>query len=131
MRGASFSLSLSNKCLTYDLGCARVKRMAGTLQPGRKRILRYLALRVVGQSVVGARRGDLSSPRGAIRDRNRRPTSESTVKRLYGENGEVRLGLESGENGEPLIPAVGARVQGRVAHGVVHPAEKKAARGRA
>ncbi len=51
-----------------------------------------------------------------------------TVKRLYRENGEVRLGLENGDHGEPLLPTVDARVQGRVVH-VVHLAEKKAARG--
>jgi hypothetical protein len=37
---------LSNKCLTYGLGCARVKLMAGSLQPRREKILRYLAWRV-------------------------------------------------------------------------------------
>ena len=117
MKGASFSLALSNKCLAYDLDCARVKRMAATLQLGRERILRYLALRAVGQSMVGARRGT-----------SRRPTSALTVKRLYRENGEVRLGLENGDHGEPLLPTVDARVQERVVH-VVHLAEKKAARG--
>ena len=93
--------------------------MAATLQLGRERILRYLALRAVGQSMVGARRGT-----------SRRPTSALTVKRLYRESGEVRLGLENGDHGEPLLPTVDERVQGRVVH-VVHLAEKKAARGRA
>ena len=93
--------------------------MAATLQLGRERILRYLALRVVGRSMVGAR-GRTS----------RRPASALTVKRLSMENGEVRLGLENGDHGEPLLPTVDARVQGRVVH-VVHLAEKKAARGEA
>ena len=119
MRGASFSLSLSNKCLAYNLDCARVKRMAGALQLGREGILRYLALRVVGRSMVGARRGA-----------SRRPASALFVKRLYRENGEVRLRLENGDHGELVPPTVDARVQGRVVR-VVHLAEKKAARGRA
>jgi repressor LexA len=38
--------SLSNKCLTYGLGCARVRRMDESLGPRRERILRYLARRV-------------------------------------------------------------------------------------
>lgn len=60
---------------------------------------------------------------------SRRPTSALTVKRLYRENGEVRLGLENGDHAEPLLPTVDARVQGRVVH-VVHLAEKKATRDR-
>jgi hypothetical protein len=119
MRGASFSLSLSNKCLTYNLDCARVKRMAGTVQLGREGILRYLALRVVRRSMVGARRGA-----------SRRFASTLTVKRLYREKGEVRLRLENGDHGELVLPTVNARIQGRVVC-VVHLAEKKAARGRA
>ncbi|MDP8948399.1 MAG: hypothetical protein M3N09_09940 [Actinomycetota bacterium] len=51
------------------------------------------------------------------------------MKRLYRENGEVRLGLENGDHAEPLLPTVDARVQGRVVH-VVHLAEKKATRDR-
>jgi hypothetical protein len=30
--------SLSNRCLTYDLDCARVRLMIGALHPGRERI---------------------------------------------------------------------------------------------
>ena len=93
--------------------------MAGTLLLGRERILRYLAPRVVERSMVGARRGTSC-----------RLASALTVKRLYRENGEVRLGLENSDHGEPLLPTVDARVRGRVVH-VVHLAEKKAVRGRA
>ena len=38
------------------------------------------------------------------------------MKRLSMENGEVRYGLENGDNGEHLLPTVDERVNGRVVH---------------
>ncbi len=50
------------------------------------------------------------------------------MKRLYGENGGVRLWLENSDHGELVLPAVDARVQGCVLR-VMHLADKNAARG--
>ena len=99
---------------------------------------RYLLLRVVGQSMVGARieDGDLlvveedEAPLdGAVIVALLGDGEEVTVKRLYREErGTVRLRPENGDHEELVLPAEDVRVQGRVVH-VVHPPEKKAAGG--
>src|ERR687897_2121216 len=89
---------------------------------------RYL-LRVVGQSMVGARieDGDLL----VVEEDDEIPPDgsvvvvlgdgdEVTVKRLYREGAKVRLRPENGEHKEILVPAEEVRVQGRVLY-VVHP----------
>lgn len=93
---------------------------AEMLQPvsGKQRYL----LRVVGESMVGANihDGDLlvveeakDPPEGAIvvalLD-----SEEVTVKRLYRENGSVRLRPENPEHEEIVLPAGHVQVQGRV-----------------
>jgi repressor LexA len=99
---------------------------------------RYLLLRAVGQSMVGARieDGDLlvveedEAPLdGAVIVALLGDGEEVTVKRLYREErGTVRLRPENGDHEELVLPAEDVRVQGRVVH-VVHPPEKKAAGG--
>jgi repressor LexA len=99
---------------------------------------RYLLLRVVGQSMVGARieDGDLlvveedEAPLdGAVIVALLGDGEEVTVKRLYREErGTVRLRPENGDHEELVLPAEDVRVQGRVVY-VVHPPEKKAAGG--
>ena len=74
--------------------------------------------------MVGARRGSLAAERGD----DLRPASEVSVKRLYRENGEVRPGLKKGDHGELVLPAEGARVQGRVVR-IVHPSREKSRQG--
>jgi repressor LexA len=101
---------------------------------GRRRYL----LRVVGQSMVGARieDGDLlvveedeAPPDGAVIVALLGDGEEVTVKRLYREERRtVRLRPENGDHEELVLPAEDVRVQGRVVH-VVHPPEKKAAGG--
>src|SRR5918993_3105714 len=94
-----------------------------SVRSGRRRYL----LRVVGQSMVGARieDGDLLvveedeiPPDGAVVVALL--GDEVTVKRLYREGAKVRLRPENGEHQEILVPAEEVRVQGRVLY-VVHP----------
>jgi repressor LexA len=101
---------------------------------GRRRYL----LRVVGQSMVGARieDGDIllveedeAPPDGAVIVALLRGGEEVTVKRLYREEGgTVRLRPENGDHEELVLPSEDVRVQGRVAY-VVHPPKKRAAGG--
>ena len=101
---------------------------------GRRRYL----LRVVGQSMVGARieDGDLlvveedEAPLdGAVIVALLGDGEEVTVKRLYREErGTVRLRPENGDHEELVLPAEDVRVQGRVVY-VVAPPEEKAAGG--
>jgi repressor LexA len=92
---------------------------------GRRRYL----LRVVGQSMIGARieDGDLlvveedeDPPEGAIVVALLRDGEEVTVKRLYREGEMIRLKPQNGEHEDLLIPAREVRLQGRVVH-VIHP----------
>src|SRR5215207_1526378 len=96
-----------------------------SVRSGRRRYL----LRVVGQSMVGARieDGDLLvveegeiPPDGAVVVALLSDGDEVTVKRLYREGAKVRLRPENGEHKEILVPADEVRVQGRVVY-VVHP----------
>src|ERR687897_3922709 len=96
-----------------------------TTRSGRRRYL----LRVVGQSMVGARieDGDLvvveedeAPPDGAVVVALLRDGEEVTVKRLYTEGNKVRLRPENGDQEELVLPAEDVRVQGRVVY-VVHP----------
>jgi repressor LexA len=96
-----------------------------SVRSGRRRYL----LRVVGQSMVGARieDGDLLvveedeiPPDGAVVVALLGDGDEVTVKRLYREGAKVRLRPENGEHKEILVPAEEVRVQGRVVY-VVHP----------
>jgi repressor LexA len=97
---------------------------------GRRRYL----LRVVGQSMVGARieDGDLlvveedeAPPDGAVIVALLRDGEEVTVKRLYREEGNrVKLRPENGDHEERVLPAEDVRVQGRVVY-VVHPPGRK------
>jgi repressor LexA len=90
---------------------------------------RYL-LRVVGQSMVGARieDGDLlvveedeAPPDGAVIVALLWDGEEVTVKRIYREEGNrVRLRPENGDHEELVLPAEDVRVQGRVFY-VLHP----------
>jgi repressor LexA len=92
-----------------------------SVRSGRRRYL----LRVVGQSMVGARieDGDLLvveedeiPPDGAVVVALLGDGDEVTVKRLYREGAKVRLRPENGEHKEILVPADEVRVQGRVVH---------------
>ncbi len=96
-----------------------------SVRSGRRRYL----LRVVGQSMVGARieDGDLLvveedeiPPDGAVVVALLGDGDEVTVKRLYREGAKVRLRPENGEHKEILVPADEVRVQGRVVY-VVNP----------
>lgn len=89
---------------------------------------RYL-LRVVGQSMVGAgiHDGDLlvveeheSPPEGAVVVALLGEGEEVTVKRLYRENGRVRLRPANHDHEDIVVPAEKVRVQGRVVY-VIHP----------
>jgi len=104
--------------------------LAAELLSARSGRQRYL-LRVVGQSMVGARieDGDLlvveedeSPPDGSIVVVLLREGEEVTVKRFYREGEMLRLRPEapSGEYEEMVVPAEEARVQGRVVY-VLHP----------
>ncbi len=111
--------------------------LAAELLAARSGRRRYL-LRVVGQSMVGARieDGDLlvveedeTPPDGAVIVALLRGGEEVTVKRLYREEGgTVRLRPENGEHEELVLPSEDVRVQGRVVY-VVHPPDKRAAGG--
>jgi len=89
---------------------------------------RYL-LRVVGQSMTGARieDGDLlvveeneDPPQGAVVVALLRNGEEVTVKRLYREGDQVRLGAENGKHEDIVISAEDVKIQGRVVY-VIHP----------
>ena len=104
--------------------------LAAELLSARSGRRRYL-LRVVGQSMVGARieDGDLlvveedeSPPDGSIVVVLLREGEEVTVKRFYREGEMLRLRPEAppGEYEELVVPAEEVRVQGRVVY-VLHP----------
>jgi repressor LexA len=107
--------------------------LAAELLAARAGRRRYL-LRVVGQSMVGARieDGDLlvveedeAPPDGAVIVALVRDGEEVTVKRLYREEGNrVKLRPENGDHEERVLPAEDVRVQGRVVY-VVHPPGRK------
>lgn len=92
---------------------------------GRRRYL----LRVVGQSMIGARieDGDLlvveedeDPPDGTVVVALLRNGEEVTVKRIYRDEGMVRLEPANGEHRALIVPAQEVRVQGRVLW-VFHP----------
>jgi repressor LexA len=96
-----------------------------TTRSGRRRYL----LRVVGQSMVGARiedddllvvEEDEAPPDGAVVVALLRGGEEVTVKRIYRDGEKVRLRPENGEHEELVLAAEDVRVQGRVVY-VVHP----------
>jgi repressor LexA len=104
--------------------------LAAELLASRSGKRRYL-LRVVGQSMVGARieDGDLlvveedeSPPDGSIVVVLLREGEEVTVKRFFREGEVLRLRPEAppGEYEEMVVPAGEVRVQGRVVY-VLHP----------
>jgi repressor LexA len=104
--------------------------LAAELLASRSGKRRYL-LRVVGQSMVGARieDGDLlvveedeSPPDGSIVVVLLREGEEVTVKRFFREGEVLRLRPEAppGEYEEMVVPAEEVRVQGRVVY-VLHP----------
>jgi len=104
--------------------------LAADLLASRSGQRRYL-LRVVGQSMVGARieDGDLlvveedeSPPDGSIVVVLLREGEEVTVKRFFREGEVLRLRPEAppGEYEEMVVPAEEVRVQGRVVY-VLHP----------
>ena len=105
-----------------------------TVRSGRRRYL----LRVVGQSMVGARiededllvvEEDEAPPDGAVIVALLRDGEEVTVKRLYRERGNrVRLRPENGDHEELVLPAEEVRIQGRVVY-VVHPPRRRSAGG--
>jgi repressor LexA len=89
---------------------------------------RYL-LRAVGQSMTGAGidDGDLlvveedeSPPDGAVVVALLGGGDEVTVKRLYREDGRIRLRAQNGDHEDIVVPAEQVRVQGRV-EWVFHP----------
>jgi repressor LexA len=92
---------------------------------GRRRYL----LRVVGQSMIGARieDGDLlvveedeDPPDATVVVALLNGGEEVTVKKLYREGEMIRLKPENGEHEDMVIPAWEVRIQGRVVH-VIHP----------
>jgi repressor LexA len=92
---------------------------------GRRRYL----LRVVGQSMIGARieDGDLlvveedeDPSDGTVVVALLNGGEEVTVKRLYREGEMVRLKPQNGRHEDMIIPAGEVRIQGRVVH-VIHP----------
>src|ERR687893_247463 len=99
---------------------------AELLLPGSGR-RRYL-LRVVGQSMIGARieEGDLlvveedeDPPDGAVVVALLRNGEEVTGKRLYREGDEIRLKPHNGEHEDLVVSAENVRMQGRVVY-VIH-----------
>jgi repressor LexA len=97
------------------------------LLPGSGR-RRYL-LRVVGQSMIGARieDGDLlvveedeDPPDGTVVVALLNGGEEVTVKKLYREGEMVRLKPQNGEHQDVVVPAQEVRIQGQVVH-VIHP----------
>ncbi len=110
--------------------------LAAELLSTRSGKRRYV-LRVVGQSMVGARieDGDLlvveedeAPPDGAVAVALLRDGEEVTVKRIYREDEKVRLRPENGDHEDLVLPAEEVRVQGRVVY-VVHPPGKKGSGG--
>jgi repressor LexA len=110
--------------------------LAAELLSTRSGKRRYV-LRVVGQSMVGARieDGDLlvveedeAPPDGAVTVVLLRDGEEVTVKRIYREDEKVRLRPENGDHEDLVLPAEEVRVQGRVVY-VVHPPGKKGSGG--
>ena len=102
--------------------------LAAELLAARSGRQRYL-LRVVGQSMVGARieDGDLlvveedeAPADGSVVVALLGGGDEVTVKRLYREGEKVRLRPENGKHQDIVVPAEEIRVQGRVLY-VVHP----------
>jgi repressor LexA len=100
---------------------------AELLLPGSGR-RRYL-LRVVGQSMIGARieDGDLlvveedeDPPDGMVVVALLNGGEEVTVKKLHREGEMVRLKPQNGEHEDIIVPAREVRIQGRVVH-VIHP----------
>ena len=71
---------------------------------------------------------DKAPPEGAVIVALLRGGEEVTVKRIYREDGKLRLRPENGDHEELVLPAEDARVQGRVVY-VIHPPRKKAAWG--
>jgi repressor LexA len=93
---------------------------------------RYL-LRVVGQSMIGAHidDGDLlvveedeDPPDGSVVVALLRNGEEVTVKRLYREGDNVRLGAENGDHEDLVVPDEELNVQGRVVY-VIHPPRRR------
>ena len=110
--------------------------LASELLATRSGRRRYL-LRVVGQSMVGARieDGDLlvveedEAPlEGAVIVALLKDGDEVTVKRIYREGEKVRLRPENGDHEALVLPAEDVRVQGRVVY-VVHPPGGRASGG--
>ena len=110
--------------------------LASELLATRSGRRRYL-LRVVGQSMVGARieDGDLlvveedeAPPEGAVIVALLKDGDEVTVKRIYREGEKVRLRPENGDHEALVLPAEDVRVQGRVVY-VVHPPGGRASGG--
>jgi repressor LexA len=110
--------------------------LASELLAARSGRRRYL-LRVVGQSMVGARieDGDLlvieedeAPPDGAVIVALLKDGEEVTVKRIYREGEKVRLRPENGDHEALVLPAEDVRVQGRVVY-VVHPPGGRASGG--
>lgn len=102
--------------------------LAAELVGSRSGRRRYL-LRVVGQSMIGAHiaDGDLlvveedeDPPDGEVVVALLRGGEEVTVKRLFRENGHIRLRPENGEHEDLVVPAEETEIQGRVVY-VVHP----------
>src|SRR3954451_2854986 len=100
---------------------------AELLLPGSGR-RRYL-LRVVGQSMIGARieDGDLlvveedeDPPDGTVVVALLNGGEEVTVKKLYREGEMVRLKPHNGKHEDIVVPAEDVRVQGRVVY-MIHP----------
>lgn len=92
---------------------------------GRRRYL----LRVVGQSMIGARieDGDLlvveedeDPPDGTVVVALLNGGEEVTVKKLYREGKMVRLKPQNGEHTDIVVPAREVRIQGRVVY-IIHP----------
>jgi len=92
---------------------------------GRRRYL----LRVVGQSMIGARieDGDLlvveedeDPPDGTVVVALLNGGEADTVKKLHREGEMVRLKPQNGEHADIIVPAREVRIQGRVVH-VIHP----------
>lgn len=101
--------------------------LAAEMLASRSGRRRYL-LRVVGQSMVGARieDGDL-----LVVEEDEDPADgsvvvaligdeEVTVKRIFREGENVRLKPENGDHDEMVVPAEEAKIQGRVVY-VLHP----------
>jgi repressor LexA len=102
--------------------------LAAELLASRSGRRRYL-LKVVGQSMVGARieDGDLlvveedeDPPDGTVVVALLNGGEEVTVKRLYREEEMVRLKPQNGEHEDLVVPAKDVRIQGRVVY-VIHP----------